>query len=44
MTNVVKRWEQYLKRDSGAGEGRLVILHRDIYVKKITHVSRFLWN
>lgn len=34
MTNVVKKWEKYLNRDSEAGEGRLVILNHDIYMNK----------
>lgn len=32
MTNVVKRWEIYLNRDSAAGEGRLSLLDHDLYM------------
>lgn len=34
MTNVVKRWEKYLNRDSAAGEGRLTLPHHDLYMNK----------
>lgn len=34
MTNAVKRWGKYLNRDSTAGEGRLDILHYDLYMNK----------
>lgn len=34
MTNVVKRWRKYLNRYSAASEGKLVILHCDLYVNK----------
>lgn len=35
MTNVVKRWGKYLNRDSADDEGRLALLHHDLYMNKI---------